>query len=109
MKPQSTETKRVYSSLASDEDLREIVELFVDEMPARLTKIEAEFFSQNWENLQRTVHQLKGAAGSHGFYEITPVVAHLEQLIRSRADIQEITEAKESLIQLCHCVTSEVP
>ena len=71
----------VYSRLAGDPDLREIVDLFVEEMPERVAPC--------WTNLgpglggpRRTAHQLKGAAGSYGFDAISPCAGRVEAAVR---------------------------
>ena len=62
----------VYSRLAGDPDLGEIVDLFVEEMPERVATLLDQLQAQDWEGLRRTAHQLKGAAGSYGFDMISP-------------------------------------
>ncbi len=103
------DSELIYSCLSEDEDLREIVALFVNEMPSRIAKIEEEFSSQSWSELERTVHQLKGAAGSYGFAQLSPAAGALESLIRDEADLKEITEAKDNLVQLCKRITADAP
>ena len=60
-----------YSTLAKDADLAEIVAMFVDEMPLRLRDLQAQFGCRQSGQLARLSHQLKGAAGSYGFDQIT--------------------------------------
>ena len=96
----------VYSVLAADPDLQEIVRLFVDEMPERTAVLEKHFISGNWTELARTAHQLKGAAGSYGFTELSLVAATLESSIKSDADREAIAVATESLITHCRRMTA---
>ena len=98
---------KIFSTLADDEDLREIVMMFVQEMPDRIAKIEAEFVDNNWSELERTAHQLKGAAGSYGFEKIGPIASKLETLLKSHAQLDEIAAVKDHLIALCQRITAE--
>ena len=62
----------VCSRLAADPDLGELVDLFVQGMPDRIKALDAQAKSRDWNQLAETAHQIKGAAGSYGFDEITP-------------------------------------
>lgn len=91
----------LYSSFGVDPDLGEIVELFVEEMPSRIQTLVEQYNSEDWEGLQRTAHQLKGAAGSYGFDGISPVAARLERFLDAAEPEQDIRDAVEQLIDMC--------
>lgn len=90
-----------YSSLATDPDLHEIVEMFVEEMPGRIRDLQQQFATNDWDELARLAHQLKGAAGSYGFDQITPYAARLERSVRNGLPMNEIRSAHEDLCQAC--------
>lgn len=92
----------VYSELGADPDLAELVELFVSEMPDRVALLNGQFAERQWEQLRRTAHQLKGAAGSYGFGGITPLAARLEQ---AAADPVE-EQIEQSLAELTALMSS---
>lgn len=94
-------TEPLYSSLGGDPDLGEIVELFVEEMPGRMATVLGHFESGNWEELRRTAHQLRGAAGSYGFDPISPWAARLEECILGGRSEEEIRRAVEDLVTVC--------
>jgi len=96
----------LYSTLASDSDLQEIIRLFVDEMPCRTVVFETHLASGNRAELVRVAHQLKGAAGSHGFATLSRAAAELESAIKSEADQETIAAAVANLVALCHRVTT---
>lgn len=75
-------TECFYSALSNDADLAELIELFVQELPERLANLERCLDQGNWPELARFSHQLKGAGGSYGFPQLTPVAAQLEQLAK---------------------------
>lgn len=110
MMPQITSpTGPLYSSLASDPDLREIVGMFVEEMPDRVATFLDEFNASNWEGLRRRVHQLKGAAGSYGFQAISQCAAQLESAIRQREPEEKIRDAVDELLGMCNRARGGVP
>ncbi|MHB8901168.1 MAG: Hpt domain-containing protein [Thermoguttaceae bacterium] len=99
----------LFSTLAEDPDLAEIVEMFVDEMPARIETILSCFQSEDWEGLKRASHQLKGAAGSYGFPSITPCAGVLEAAVRQTRPEDEIRSAVDELVSMCRNVRAGTP
>ena len=105
----STKPAPVYSTLGSDPDLGELVDMFVEEMPQRVQKLVDLCEDANWDDLRRTAHQLKGAAGSYGFLEISPLAAVLEDKIRDGQGEEEILQAVETLRAMCLAARAGVP
>jgi HPt (histidine-containing phosphotransfer) domain-containing protein len=99
----------VYSRLAADPILGELVDLFVQEMPDRIAVLDSLAKSQDWKQLARTAHQLKGAAGSYGFDQITPSAARLEAAVRDGRHQKEILSALNELLCLCKQARSGLP
>ena len=99
----------LYSSLATDPDLAELVEIFVESLPERIQTLQEAFDRGDWETLRRTAHQLKGAAGSYGFDPLSPSAARLEQCVDAEQDTQAIAQALEELLELCRRVRAGVP
>ena len=109
MTPYSTKQASVYSTLGSDPDLGELVEMFVDEMPQRVEKLTGLLENAQWEELRRGAHQLKGAAGSYGFLEISPLAAILEDKILAGQPEDEIRQVLETLREMCLAARAGVP
>lgn len=95
-----------YSSLADDEDLKEIIGLFVEEMSERTARFEKALASQNWDELKTIAHQFKGAAGSHGFSELSIAARELEERIKSEASVEDIAAAVNKLVDMCGRATA---
>lgn len=87
-----------YSSLASDPDMADLVEMFVDEMPDRVERLEELLRIAEWEELGRFAHQLKGACGSYGFAELTSLAERLEKAVRGSEAEDVIQDALQSLV-----------
>jgi HPt (histidine-containing phosphotransfer) domain-containing protein len=108
----SSDVKQIeplYSSLASDPLLGEIVDMFIDEMPDRVESLQQYHEAGDWEDLRRTAHQLKGAAGSYGFESISPCAAELEDAIRRNDSPSTIDQLLEQLVELCNRVSHAQP
>ena len=99
----------VYSHLAADLDLDELVDLFVQNMPDRINVLDTQAKSRDWNQLAETAHQIKGAAGCYGFDEITPCAARLEAAAREAQQEEQILSALDELITLCRRVRSGKP
>ena len=99
----------LYSSLGGNPDLAEIVEMFVQEMPHRIATLLDQLDASNWEELQRTVHRLKGAAGSYGFAPVTPHAAKLENALREDPSLEEIREMVDALVEMCSRLRAGTP
>ena len=109
MHQDACETEALYSCLGGDPDLGEIVEMFVEEMPDRVARLREQVASQQWEGLRRTAHQLKGAAGSYGFDQITPYAARLEEALREDFPESRIREAVDVLAATCNRIRVGTP
>lgn len=98
-----------YSVLGADADFAEIVGLFVDEMPGRIRDLKAHFGGANWDELARLAHQLKGAAGSYGFDQLTPFAARLETTLRNGEPAAAVRAALDELVEACGRVRAGRP
>ena len=73
--------QKIVSQFASDPDMVELVQMFVDEMPHRVRAIQDQWRAHSFTDLRRTAHQIKGASGGYGFPTVGQVAAKLEQVI----------------------------
>jgi len=99
----------IYSDFGDDPELSELVEMFVSEIPERvklLTEAEAD---SDWETVGRVAHQIKGAAGSYGFGEITPFAARLENACRLDEGEETIREHLSALQATCKMLRAGSP
>jgi HPt (histidine-containing phosphotransfer) domain-containing protein len=98
-----------YSVMGNDPQLAEIVALFVEEMPHRVREMTSYFASANWEQLRRVAHQLKGAAGSYGFDQVTPSAARLEKSLAEKQPEATIKAALDDLVDACGRLRAGAP
>ena len=100
----------IYSEFGGDPDMADLVELYVDEMPARVRELKQCADAKDWHAMERLAHQIKGSAGGYGFAPITDGALRLEQVVRASSQEQEIFEALSELLTLCdkvRCGTAE--
>lgn len=98
----------LYSDLGADPDLGDLVGLFVEEMPERIASLLRHQHAGDWENLRRTAHQIKGAAGSYGFGPISPLAGRLEEFITRHEPEVRIQAALSELVALCRRASAGV-
>ncbi|MCY2992918.1 MAG: response regulator [Planctomycetota bacterium] len=93
----------LYSDLdfADDPELVDLVALFVAEMADRITALEAQAQSRDWNEVARSAHRLTGAAGTYGFGAVTPYAAQLEAAVRESQSEERILSAVDELVSLC--------
>ena len=56
----------IFSSMANDSVIADIIEMFVAEVPERLATLEKAWNDRDLEAVRRILHQMRGAAGSFG-------------------------------------------
>ena len=75
--------------------------MFVDEIPDRIRSLTDYAADNDWEGVRRIAHQLKGAAGSYGFTQITPYAARLENAVRTACPEADVRQAFDELVAIC--------
>ena len=89
----------VRSTYASDEDMKDALNEFVAELPAKVEGLMALLREQNLDGLRRAVHQLKGAGGGYGFADITSLAAAAEQRIKASDPLDDIASTVHTLAE----------
>jgi HPt (histidine-containing phosphotransfer) domain-containing protein len=100
-------TEQVYSKLADDPDLAELVEMYVANLPQLLATLARHADHGKWRTLARVAHQLKGSSGCSGFDEVSSRAARLEETCRRGCPEREILSALAELEQFCGRVRSK--
>lgn len=97
----SNQADRIYSDFMSDSEMRELVQMFVEEMPARIAELERAWDDANMSTLERCAHQLKGAAPGYGFTQLGQAAAGVESAVRMSDDLSRIRAELDALVSLC--------
>ncbi len=100
----------IHSEFASDPDMIELVDLFVSELPDRIDQMTQAFESQQFTDLKRLMHQLRGASGGYGFPTIGISAGFVESLLSESTDlsaqVEDIDSQLQELISLCRRASS---
>lgn len=102
--PNESQAAPLVSTLASDPDMVELVEFFLEEIDDRIDVIQAASQADDMVGLRTVAHQLKGAAGGYGFDPISQTAGELEHLIDANEAAkvtEEIQQRVDELIGLC--------
>ncbi|HEY3245363.1 MAG TPA: ATP-binding protein [Phycisphaerae bacterium] len=91
----------LFSEFANDADMAEIIEQFINELPARIAALQSAVQERDLQTLRSLAHQLKGAAGGYGFAPITAAAKELEQAARDARDIEILQDRIDELVNVC--------
>jgi HPt (histidine-containing phosphotransfer) domain-containing protein len=81
--PKPADRRPLLSDFSSDPEMCELVDLFVNDMPQRVTALQASWDAGNARDVQRMAHQIRGAAGGYGFPSVSRHAAQLEDAIKA--------------------------
>jgi len=96
----------IYSTLAMDPDFAELVTEYVSEIPDRVNSCVEFVKTQNWPELKRFAHQIKGSAASYGFEQITTIAGLLEAALGKDTDLDQRLQMAEDLIENLSAIRS---
>ena len=91
----------IRSEFSNDPDMTELIDMFVDEMPERISAIAACLRDQRLTELQTIAHQLKGSGSGYGFEAVSLVAGQLESSLKTHVDLEAIQDEVDALIDVC--------
>ncbi len=94
----------IRSQYHDDADMRELVREFASDLPNRVRRLEELLAGEDFEELERVAHQLKGAGGGYGFPQITEAAAVLELALRDGADTSRVKQGAALLSETLRAV-----
>ena len=96
--------QKFHSTLPTDDpEIREVVVEFIDSIAQRVDAMSAALATEDFDELARVAHTLKGSGGTAGFNCFTEPAARIEQLAKARQPanirgaIEEIRDLKQSV------------
>jgi HPt (histidine-containing phosphotransfer) domain-containing protein len=97
-------TQKFHSTLPTDDpEIREVVSEFVESIAARLDAMSAALDSDDFDELARLAHALKGSGGTAGYACFTEPAARIEKLAKAR-QANEIPETFREIRNLQNMV-----
>ncbi len=106
---ESSRGQPLHSDLAGDPEMQYLLEFFVERLPDRARSMVVALDSGDLEQLKVLAHQLKGAAGSYGFFPITDLCRDLEARVVAEMSADEIRTAISLVAELCNRATHLPP
>ena len=97
---------KISSDLALDPDFVELLEEFISHIPERIRSIRERLDGRDRVSLCTLVHQLRGACGSYGFHQITPLATDLEFGLRSDKQLNELEAQIQDFLDACSRMTA---
>jgi HPt (histidine-containing phosphotransfer) domain-containing protein len=99
----------LFSDFASDPEMKELIEMFVSELPDRIEALSKAWNESEFELVGRLAHQLKGAGGGYGFPVIGEAAGRLEQRVREAGQdaAGSIGNGIGELAELCRRASSK--
>jgi CheY-like chemotaxis protein/HPt (histidine-containing phosphotransfer) domain-containing protein len=91
---------RIKSSLADYPGMTKIIPEFVEGLPGEVRKMLDLLQRNDLGELQRVVHQLRGASGGYGFEPVTEPATKTEQLIKAGQPVESVAPNVQSLIDV---------
>jgi HPt (histidine-containing phosphotransfer) domain-containing protein len=95
----------VTSTYADDPEMKELIGLFVGELPQRVSALEQAWHAADCGSIRRLAHQLKGSAAGFGFESIGVAAGELEAPLRDQPvgfDALHVVERQfRDLVALC--------
>jgi HPt (histidine-containing phosphotransfer) domain-containing protein len=92
------------SEFSADADMAEILTDFVNGLPQQVAQMAQLLDQRNLDELQRSIHRIKGGGGGYGFPQMTEAAGCTEKRIATGATIETITPEITALMDLIRSV-----
>jgi signal transduction histidine kinase/DNA-binding response OmpR family regulator len=96
-------------STQQDEAVQPFLDRFVADLPRQVAELEQLAQADDRDNLARTVHTLKGTAGTYGFDPIAKQASQLEQTVQQNASLEAVQSQVDSLLRMVRTVSGYDP
>ena len=94
-------TQPIHSELLhKDSVVNHLLQDFIDELSRMLTNIKLAFVNEDWQNMQETVHDLKGMGGGFGYPQLSELAELLEKGLKS-GDYEQVRYKLNELDIMC--------
>ncbi|NOT01810.1 MAG: response regulator [Phycisphaerales bacterium] len=97
----SLQQEPLFSSMSNDPTMVDLINSFVEGLPARLRAIEEAHQKRDAAALESLARRLKGEAGGYGFDPITDAAAALESTIKNDPGLERIKSQLDKLVSYC--------
>jgi HPt (histidine-containing phosphotransfer) domain-containing protein len=97
----------IRSEFAGDPEMKELIELFLTDLPVRIESLQAAHAAGNVAVLKRLAHQLRGASAGYGYPTLGFAAGAVEDGIRALGSdtapqaLSRIGEEVNALVDMC--------
>ncbi len=112
MGPESQSSDRIRSAFWEDEDMRELIDLFVAELGTRIEDLSIAWQRQHTDQIRVVAHQLSGVSAGYGFSSIGEAAQQLEHAligVAPDADLACVQSQFSELLDLCQRAIAGMP
>ena len=103
LNPATTLLKGPLRSLYCDDpDLMDIITLFIEELPTRVTLLEAAYSRGDLTETSRLAHQLNGSSGGYGF----PLLGEAAAAVEHHARLHDHVSLHDAIVVFSQLATS---
>lgn len=110
----SSNQQPIRSEFADDPEMKELIEIFLQELPARVDTIRKAHVAGDADTLKRMTHQLRGASAGYGFPTLGTAAGAVEDRLRTLASaaqtdpqaLAKIGAEVNQLIDMCRRVAA---
>ena len=100
-----------YLKTFSDGDLefvKEMVELFIDKIPAETTELRRAVDAKEWTAVYKAAHDLKSSANFIGLKELIESIVKMEDCAKNERNLDAVDQLKEHIIEHCLMAVEEL-
>lgn len=87
--------------MAEDPVVGPLISIFVRNLPQRMTALHSAEQRSDWREIANVAHQMAGAAGGFGFFELGKVAARIETLAKDHLNPQALAKSIAAFNSLC--------
>lgn len=98
---ESLNEEPLFSSLGEDPAIRQVINAFVAELPAKVRELEEAINQEDIEKVEFCARHLKGEAGGYGFEAIAESAKEVESSLQKGDTLRKIMDKTNALIKLC--------
>lgn len=88
--------------------IREILGIFVDQMPAEEIKLREALAAQDWQQVRNIAHKVKSSTGNLGIKKAYDNFAEIEDLAQKKVNLEKIPRLVNETLDLCRLAMAEV-
>lgn len=107
----NTELDLSYLRESTDNDprlMKQIIEVFLQQTPVSIERIEAAFQNKDWNDLKKTAHKMKPTFEYVGIKNLRNLVSEVQTLAENKSELEKLPGLIKTIKQTCEQASSEL-